>query len=191
MFVAIGGPEFAMLLKTPVSKYFRETVGCSMRIVDELIFFVCRSCFGISDLNVFAATTSLSSERTLVRSTRGGNILILRTLFETSQAKFHLSQVIEVSRFSKQNGTSYSIVVSDITSGNNSILVENFDVVIIAHHSLNISTINFPDEIYMSGAKEKYHRITASLFMGEINPKEFSEKCLDESFPLCIHVYQN
>ena len=25
MFVAIGGPEFAMLLKTPVSKYFRET----------------------------------------------------------------------------------------------------------------------------------------------------------------------
>ena len=159
-------------------------------MIDELFVAGLRVNYG-QDSTVDAFTTMVSmagAESGSLWNVVGGNKQIPERALQASNASFHHSEVLNITRVDKDNSSAPKYVVSYVDIGSSSIKSEEFDAVIFANPLAlsNVCFTGFPKPVYTPVSTSPYHRTVATFVKGELNPAFFGLNDYGKDFPFDI-----
>lgn len=197
---AMGGKEFTEETQFTAQDYFVGKLGWSQKMIDELFVAGLRVNYGQnSTVDAFTTMVSMAgAEDGSLWNVVGGNKQIPEKVLHWSNAIFHHSEVVNITRVKKTNDSHPKYVISykDIDNtpqlgggvGKGGTLSEEFDVVIFANPLAmsKVSFTNFPQPILTPDTTAPYHRTVATFVKGEVNPAFFGLEVYGKDFPLNI-----
>lgn len=189
---AIGGQEFFKETQNSAQDYFVGNLGWSQQMIDELFVPGLRVNYG-QNATVDAFTTMVSmagAESGSLWNVVGGNKQIPERALQWSNATFHHSNVLNITRVKNGSFPKYVIAYQNISSKKRDQIVnsEEFDAVIFANPLATSKVVfnDFPQPVYTPAATTPYHRTVATFVKGELNPAFFNLTSYGDDFPFDI-----
>ena len=197
---AMGGQDYVEETQVTAQNYYVGKLGWSQKMIDEIFTPGLRVNYG-QNATVDAFTTMVSmagAESNSLWNVVGGNKQIPKKCLESSNATFHHSEVLSVTRVKQsESPPKYIVAYQDVGSEsvekgdpkeNATTASQQFDAVIFAN-PLAISKVvftDFPQPVYTPAATTPYHRTVATFVKGEVNPAFFGLEAYGKDFPFSI-----
>lgn len=187
---AMGGTDFLEQTQVTAQDYFVGKLGWSQKMINELFVAGLRVNYG-QDSTVDAFTTMVSmagAESGSLWNVVGGNKQIPEKALQWSNATFHHSEVLNITRVDNSNTSPPKYAVSYQDVGSSSAKSEEFDAVIFANPLplSHVSFTGFPEPVYTPVSTAPYHRTVATFVKGELNPAFFGLDSYGKDFPFDI-----
>lgn len=189
---ALGGQEFFNETQSSAQDYFVGKLGWSQQMIDELFVPGLRVNYGQNaTVDAFTTMVSMAGVSGSLWNVVGGNKQIPERALKWSNATFHNSKVLNITREKNGSFPKYVVAYQDVgvdSKQGRKVYSEVFDAVIFANPLATSKVVfkGFPQPVYTPAATTPYHRTVATFVKGELNPAFFNLTSYGKDFPFDI-----